>query len=145
MILSKQDTFCEAKTTSTTAAYTDVLDFGKNGDDVMRNLSWLLLVTAAAAKSTLTVTWETSDYESFTDAGGSASKTDLWSETIATASLVKGGFPVKDAPLPKGLKRYNRLKLQATSTAGEGETPTYASISSYIYSGRDEGQPFVGL
>lgn len=145
MILSKQDTFCEAKTTSNTASYTDVLDFGNNGDDVMRCLSWLLLVTSAATKATLTVTWETSDHESFADASGRESKTDLWSRTIATDDLVKGGFPVKDAPLPKGLKRYNRLKLQATSTAGGGETPAYPGVSSYIYSGRDEGQPFVGL
>jgi len=136
MELSKEDTFCEAQQTSTSAtASTNVLDFNKHGDDVMGRLFWSLFVAAVTGTvdKALTVVWETSDTEDFSSA------TTLSTRSIAAASLTAGAYPVKNEPLPKGLKRYNRLKF----TSGASST-YYPKVTAFIHDGRDEGTPVTG-
>lgn len=136
MNLSKQDTFCESQQTSTTAtASTNVLDFGKHGDDIFQGLFWSIFVAAVTGTvdKDLTVDWETSDAENF------GSSTTVWSKTLAKAGLTAGAYPVKNEPLPKGLKRYNRLKF----TSGASST-YYPKVTAFLHPGRDEGTPYKG-
>ena len=143
MQLSKEDMFCEGQQTATTAAAsTNVLDFGKHGDDVLNKLFWSLFVAAVTGvvDKTLTVAWETSDYEGFVDGSNNASATTVFSKTIAATDLVAGAYPIRNEALPKGLKRYNRLKF----TSGASST-YYPKVTAFVHDGRDEGTPFKGL
>lgn len=134
MNLSKQDIFCEAQQTSATAAAsTNVLDFNAHGDDIYQNLFWSVYVDAATNGSALTVVWQTSDTENF------SSVTSAFTKTVAATELTKGAYPIKNEPLPKGLKRYNRLQFQ-----GEASKTAYPKVTAFLHTGRDEGTPFVG-
>ena len=138
MQLSKEDMFCEAlQPTGTTAKYTDTLDFHKHGDDILGKLFWSLYVDAASTGADLTVVWQTRDAPFADDADTDA--TALATSVIAAASLTAGAYPIKNEYLPKGLKRYNRLKL----TCGSGTT--YPKVTAFLHDGRDEGTPFKGL
>ena len=137
MELSKEDMFCEAQQASTTpTASTNVLDFHKHGDDILNKLFWSVVVVGVtgAVDKALTVEWETSDAENF------GSSTTLVSKTVAAANLTAGAYPIRNEPLPKGLKRYNRLKL----TSG-AESTYYPKVTAFLHSGRDEGTPFTGV
>ena len=105
-------------------AYTDVLDWGTDGnelgsirgeghhhDDVMRLLSWFVWAVTACT-GTLTVTWQTSDDKEF----GAGNVDEIAERTVGAAEIAKGTYLVNGDPLPKGLKRYQRLKV--TSNAG---------------------------
>ena len=159
MILSKLDMFCWKKPMGSSAGtvYTDALDFGTggnadlepsgvvfktaghHGDDVLRALSFSLWVAVAAADTSLTVTWETSDNEPTAGTANSdASKADLRTWSLTAAQLAKGEFPIKAEALPNGLKRYNRLKI--TTTAGSDTdvaTKVFPTLSAFIHDGRD--------
>ena len=134
MELSKEDMFSESQQTAASAtASTNVLDFHKHGDDVLNMLYWSVLVTAATNGSALTIAWETSDTEAFSSA------TTLWTKTVAATGLTLGAEPVKNEALPKGLKRYNRLKY-----TGEASKTAYPKVTAFIHAGRDEGTPYRG-
>lgn len=138
MQLSKQDMFCEAvQPSGTTAKYTDTLDFGKHGDDILNKLFWSLFVAGASNGVSLTVVWQTRD-EPFADAADTGATT-LFTSTIAAASLTAGAYPIRNESLPKGLKRYNRLKLTCSSGT------TNPKVTAFLHDGRDEGTPFTGL
>ena len=105
-------------------AYTDVLDWGTDGnelgtirgegdhgDDVMRLLSWFVWAVTACA-GTLTVTWQTSDDPEF----GAGNVDAIVERTVGAAEITKGTYLVNGDPLPRGLKRDQRLKV--TSNAG---------------------------
>ena len=136
MDLSKQDMFCEGQQldgTTLTAASTNVLDFSKHGDDILYRLFWSLFVDAATNGSALTVQWYTSDAENF------SSETKLFEKSIAKELLTQGAYPIKDEPLPKGLKRYNRLKFTT-----EASKTAYPKVTAFLHSGRDAGTPYKG-
>ena len=139
MQLSKHDMFCENMSTSSAAkASENVIDFGAHGDDILGKLFWSLFVDsisddADAADKDFTVIWETSDSEGF------GSDTDLFTKTIPAASVVKGAYLVKNEPLPKGLKRYNRLKFS------ESTGTKCPNVTAFVHDARDEGTPFQGL
>lgn len=133
MDLSKQDNFCEDQQTSATAAAsTNVLDFHANGDDIMFRLFWNVLVTKATNGSALSISWETSDSESF------VSYDTIFAKTVPAAALALGDWAVKDEPLPQGLKRFNRLKFQ-----GEASKSGYPKVTAFLTTGRNKGQPFT--
>ena len=136
MNLSKEDTFCESMTcTADAKASTNVLDFGKHGDDVFGNLFWSVLaasVTGTVDKDVV-VEWETSDTEAFSSAA------TLEQKTIDKSLVTAGAWLVKNAPLPKGLKRYNRLKFSESSGT------YFPVVSAFVHDGRDEGTPFKGV
>ena len=141
MNLSKEDTFCEAMTCTAAAKASDnVLDFHAHGDDVMNSLFWSVFVNdiTDTVDKDVVVKWETSDYETFLDGSGNASSTELFALTVDKANVVKGAYLIKNAPLPKGLKRYNRLSF-TESTGTE-----FPIVTAFLHSGRDEGTPFVG-
>ena len=136
MNLSREDMFCEAQQTTTTAAASaNALDFHAHGDDVMGGLYWSVHVagTTGTVDKALTVAWETSDAADF----GTAST--VWSKAVPASELASGSYPVRNEPLPKGLKRYNRLKF----TSGASST-AYPKVTAFIHAGRDEGTPFRG-
>lgn len=157
MQLDSKSIFCWKTQTSTTAAYTDALDFGTDGnalfetkntkktkgvhgDDILFSLFWILWASTTAADSSITVVWETSDNEPTANTENSdASKVEVLTKTFAAAQLVAGAYLVQNEPLPKGLKRYNRLKI--TGTAGSDSsvsTKVYPKVSAFIVDGRDE-------
>ena len=136
MQLSKQDMFCEAQqpTANTTTVSTDVLDFGKHGDDILGKLFWSLFVAAASTGVTLQAKWFTSDTEDF------SSESEVFATSVRAADdLAAGTYLVRNEPLPKGLKRYNRLKF----VCGDGTTAP--KVTAFLHDGRDEGTPFTGL
>ena len=137
MLLSKEDMFCEAQATSTTAtASTNVLDFHKHGDDILHNLFWSVWVRSVSGTvdKDLTITWETCAAEAF----ASNVKT-LATVVVAKADAVAGAFVVKNAALPKGLLRYNRLKF--TETSGT----KFPDVTAFVHTDRVEGQPVTGV
>lgn len=132
MILSKEDMFSEAQSCATTTATVseNALDFHAHGGDVMGNLFWSVVPSAAIASIGVTVAWETSDAEDFSVA-----------ETVftKTTGAVAAGEPAIDAePVPKGCRRYNRLKY-TLGDATEGN-----AFTAFLHDGRDEGQPYRG-
>lgn len=112
---SKQDMFCEGQqvaTTSTTAS-TNVLDFHAHGDDILNKLFLVVLITVAlVGAGTVTIKWQTCDAEDF----GSGVVETLLTPTALSATDTAGTFAVKNAALPRGLKRYNRLLFTAADT-----------------------------
>lgn len=140
MQLSKEDMFCENLKIGTSASHTadNVLDFHSHGDDILGQLFWSAIVTgidpeAATADEDVTVAWETSDTENF------SSPVTLASVTVDSANVAKGAWLVRNAPLPKGLKRYNRLAIS------EASGTKMAVVTAFVHDGRDEGTPFLGL
>ena len=134
MDLSKEDMFCEEMTcTAAAKVSTNVLDFHNHGDDILRKMSWSVHVPAVtgAVDKDVVVAWETSDTESFAAASVLASK------TIDKSAVVAGAYIVRNEPLPKGLKRYNRLKF--TETSGT----QFPKVTAFLHTGRDEGTPFT--
>ena len=131
MNLSKQDLFHDGTVTAAgansstvgEASAGDILDFGKHGDDVMGNLWWFVHVDKAGA---VKATWKTSD------------NSDMSSSTTvheATRTATADSYPFRNEPLPKGLKRYNRLEV-ATGVA--------SVVTAGLTAGRDEGVPYKG-
>lgn len=126
MNLSKEDLFHDGtQTEAATAANGETLDFNRHGDDVMGKLWWFVHTNTAG---NITVVWQTSDNADMSGA------VDVVTKTVANAAA--GSYPVKNEPLPKGLKRYNRLKVT---------TAAAAKITAGLICGRDEGVPFKGL
>lgn len=130
MQLSKEDLFHDGTTTAAgssgavgAASNGDVLDFHAHGDDVMGKLWWFVHTDKAGA---VKATWETSDNENMSGATTLVEK---------TATATADSYPFKNEPLPKGLKRYNRLKV-ATASA--------STVTAGLTTGRDEGVPFKG-
>lgn len=141
MKLSKEDMFCEGMVcTAAAKASTNVLDFHKHGDDVLGKLFFSVHVDAvdsanagaSAVDKDLLVEWETSDAEDF-----GTTKT-LWSKSVAKAGILKGAYIVKDEPLPRGLKRYNRLKFT------EASGTKFPDVTAFVHDGRDAGTPYKG-
>lgn len=130
MILSKEDMFSEAQPCATTAATVseNALDFHAHGGDATGGLFWS--VRPSAAVSGVTVAWETSASEDFSDAKTVFTK---------TTGAVAAGEPAVDAePLPKGCLRYNRLKYTLGAAAAGN------AFTAFLHDGRDEGQPCRG-
>ena len=141
MELDKQCTFCEDLATNQSATAkdsTNVLDFGKHGDDTLRRMSWGVKVTGTASDATCTsdctVAWVTSDSATF--ASGNVT---LFSKAFDDAKVVKGAWLIKDEPLPRGLKRYNKLTF-----TNEASKAGYPDVSAWVYDGRDDGTPYKG-
>ena len=123
MDLSKEDLFFDGKAvTKATATTSDVLDFGKHGDDIQHKLFWFVHTSAAGAT---TIVWQTSD--------NGQTFTALETKNVTAAA---NDYCVKNEVLPKGLKRYNRLSI---TTAADAE------VTAGLITGRDEGVPFTGL
>lgn len=135
MNLSREDMFSEDQklTAATAAVSSNILDFHAHGDDILHLLFWSLWVSAASSGCTLQVDWQTSDTEDF------ASPTTLFSKTFAAAELAKGAYPVMNETLPRGLRRFNRLKYTPSSGT------TAPTVSAFIHDGRVEGQPLKGV
>lgn len=136
MQLSKEDMFCEnMKVEETPKNSTNDLDFGEHGDDVLNKLFWSLHVDSVTdtVDKDVTVAWLTSDSADF------SSYTTLLSLAFDKGVVVKGAYLVKNAPLPKGLKRYSRLVFEEDT----GEEFPY--VTAFVHDGRDEGTPFKGL
>lgn len=141
MILSKEDTFCEGMVcTAAAKASTNVLDFHKHGDDVLGKLFFSVVVDAVDSANAgadpvdkdLLVEWQTSDAENF------GSSDTVFSKTVDKAAVVKGAYIVRNEPLPKGLKRYNRLRFT------EASGTKFPDVTAFIHDGRDEGTPYRG-
>ena len=135
MQLSKQDMFTESTAaTSAGAVSANVLDFHSHGDDVLGKLFWSVYVasTSGTVDKDLVVEWQTSAAENFSTA------TTLATKTVAKAGVVAGAYVVKNEPLPKGLKRYNRLKF--TEASGS----YFPTVMAFVHDGRDEGTPYRG-
>jgi len=136
MKLSKQDMFCEAQSVSktVTAVSTNVLDFGAHGDDILFTLFIVILVvTAMDGDGTFDIVLESCDDAAF----GSGVEDHVLASGLAEADLAAGVFAVKNAPLPKGLKRYQRLSFEPT--LAEGETITTApAFTAFLVDGRQE-------
>ena len=138
MILDELSTFTRGVDTSANSGtnYTDILDWGTSGnsngkgdstdfdpshrtaghhgDDVQRSLSWFARACTAVT-GPVSVTWQTSDDPNF--APGNV--TDL--QTVdSKAEVAKGTFIVNGLPLPRGLKRYQRLNIVATAESKSG-------------------------
>ncbi len=136
MDLSKEDMFAEGQQlngTTLTVASTNVLDFHAHGDDVLNKLFWSLFVDAATNGSALTVQWYTSAAENCDG------EVKIYEKSIAKEGLTAGAYPIKDEALPKGLKRYNRLKFTT-----EASKSGYPKVSAFLHSGRDAGTPYKG-
>lgn len=136
MNLSKEDMFCESmECTAAAKASTNVLDFHKHGDDILHKLFWSVHVPAVTGvvDKDLTVEWQTSDAEGF------ASSTTVFSATVAKERILAGSYAIKNEPLPKGLKRYNRLRFT------EASGTLFPKVTAFLHSGRDEGVPLKGI
>lgn len=136
MQLSKEDMFCEGMACTAAAKASDnVLDFHAHGDDVLNRLFWSVHVdsTDGAVDKNLVVEWQTSDAEGF------ASSETLATVTVDKEEVVAGAYVVRNAPLPKGLKRYNRLRF------AEASGTKFPAVTAFLHDGRDEGVPFTGL
>ena len=118
---SVQDTFCEAlaltngTTEATKTTVSDVLDFGSHGDDILFKLFIVGLCTTAMASqankaSTVTIHWQTSDAEAMSN----PVNTLLTPTALGDADLAANSFTLKNLPLPRDLKRYNRLLFTIT-------------------------------
>ena len=114
-------------------AYTDVLDWGTDGnelgtipgeghhgDDVMRLLSWFVWAVTSCA-GTLTVTWQTSDDPEF----GAGNVDEIAERTVGAAEIAKGKYLVNGDPIPKGLKRYQRLKVTSNASDPSGKVGAF--------------------
>lgn len=137
MNLSKEDMFCESMAcTAAAKASTNVLDFHNHGDDILHKLFWSVWAgsVSGTVDKDLVVAWETCDTEGFS----SGVKT-LATLTIDKSKCVANAYLVKNETLPKGLKRYNRLKF--TETGGT----YFPTVTAFLHSGRDEGVPFKGI
>lgn len=114
MKLSKQDLFSDGQTLGTTVAdhaSTNTLDWAKHGDDDARALTVFAKCDTKGTfgtSGTLTVQFQTS-------ANNSDWTTLLTTDGLTTSTLAAGDF-VLNAPLPSGLKRYNRM-LYSVGTA----------------------------
>jgi len=136
MILSKEDMFCDGQqiaATGTTVSES-VLDFHSQGDDLLFLLFLVVLVTGAmAGDGTLAIVFQSCAAEGF----GSNVKEVTLASGLAAADLTKGTFAVKNASLPKGLLRYNRIAFKLTLAQGETVT-TAPKFSAFIVDGRTE-------
>ena len=114
-------------------AYTDVLDWGTDGnelgtikgeghhgDDVMRLLSWFVWAVTACT-GTLTVVWQTSDDKEF----GAGNVDEIAERTVGAAEIAKGKYLVNGDPIPKGLKRYQRLKILSNASDPSGKVGAF--------------------
>ena len=114
-------------------AYTDVLDWGTDGnelgtikgeghhgDDVMRLLSWFVWAVTYCT-GTLTVTWQTSDDPEF----GAGNVEEIAERTVGAAEIAKGKYLVNGDPIPKGLKRYQRLKILSNANDPSGKVGAF--------------------
>ena len=136
MNLSKEDLFHDGTQTAAgsngalgTAAKGEVLDFNRHGDDVMNDLFWFVHTDTAGD---VKVVWKTADD---LDADGDLDDAQTAYENTVEGAAA-GSYPVKNEPLPKGLKRYNQLEVQTSAAA---------KITAGLICGRDEGVPFKGL
>lgn len=138
MHLSKQDCFGEGMTVTNTAntakASTNVLDFNRHGDDILGKLSLVVQCTKAGTGETasLTISWQTCAAEGF----GSGVKTyNLTPVALGADDLAKGAFVVRNLPVPRDLRRFNRLVF----VNGESEEfETGPVVNGFLVDGRDE-------
>ena len=138
MKLSKQDLFSDGQTLPTTQddhPSTDTLDWGAKKDDHSRFLTLFAKCDAKGtfgAGGTLTLKFQTS-------ANNSDWETLLESADETTDTLSAGKF-VLNAPLPTGIKRYNRVLY----TIGTANFTAAAKFTAGIVRGLVD-QKFAGL
>ena len=114
MILDELNVFGRAIVPTEQGKESDILDWGTSGnalgtkvgaghhgDDTLRGLSWHAQVMKPST-APLTVAWETADNPNFSD------KVLLVTKTL-TGTPAAGDKIVDGEPLPKGLKRYQRI------------------------------------
>lgn len=112
MLLSRQDMFSNAQAitgTQNAVSYSDVLDWGANGDDIDNELRLFVhnSVAGVGAGASLTIAWETS--------ADNVTFVSLKSYTaIAVANLTADTYLLAREVLPTGLLRYNRLSYTVT-------------------------------
>lgn len=129
---SNQDKFCEGQQIA--AADTTVsehkLDFHQHGDDILNKLFLVILITVAlVGEGNVTIKWQTSDDEAF----GSGVTETLLTPTALSAADTAGTWAVKNACLPRGLKRYQRLIFTASGTI-----TTAPAFTAYVVDARVE-------
>ena len=139
MLLNKQELFSDAQaipvTLNAATDSTNTLDFRSHGDDIDKELRWFVLLTdtaTSAGNATLQITWQTS-------ANNSDWETLLESADETTDTLSAGKF-VLNAPLPTGIKRYNRMLY----TIGTANFTVAAKFTAGIVRGLVD-QKFAGL
>lgn len=137
MNLTNHDKFCEGQQIATTGntASTHVLDFHSHGDDINNKLFLVVLAVAAlAGDGAVSIKWQTCALEGF---GSGVVETLLTPTALGVAGTAPGTWVVKNAPLPRDLKRYNRLLFSVTLAEGE-EMTTAPTFSAYITDNRVE-------
>ncbi len=138
MKLSKQDLFSDGQTLPTTQgdhASDDTLDWGAHKDDHSRFLTLFAKCDAKGtfgASGTLTLKFQTS-------ANNSDWET-LLESAAETADTLSAGKFVLNAPLPTGIKRYNRMLY----TIGTANFTVAAKFTAGIVRGLVD-QKFAGL
>jgi len=133
MLLSKEDMFGNKVAdgaVGTPVVFPNTMDWRNHGEDIYFRLFLCVQCMTAAASggaSTVSFTWETSDDET------------NWTAiqvfgSFGLSELTKGAFLVKNSALPRGLKRYQRLKA---TTAGAAFT-TAPEFFAFLVDGREE-------
>lgn len=118
MLPDKENQFSDAQAVTATAVSTNVVDFGTSkGDPAFGTPKPLVVqvVQAFAGATSVAVEFETSDTENF------ASAKTLASSGAVVAADLKAGYKFSMNVLPKGCKRYNRLKYVVVGTATAGK------------------------
>jgi hypothetical protein len=151
MRLSNQDTFCTALAltsgengTASVTTYTDILDFGSHGSDILKKLFLVgictqALVSAASYASTVAIYWQTSAAEAMSN----PVETLLTPSALTDAGLTLNKVVLNNMVLPSGtsLLRYNRLKFVLTPGDNSG-TETYPTtvpkFTAFITDNREE-------
>lgn len=147
MLISKEDLFCWMQQLEVTAedeaASENVLDFGKHGADILNRLALVVRseVDAVAGVddsgdedeySALAIAWQTCDLEDFSDGVVTIPVTTT---ALGEDELSENEYVVKNMPLPRGLKRYNRLSFVNNDVAWDEDAPV---VSAFLVDGRTE-------
>ena len=148
---SNQDTFCEnlaltngADGTATVTTYTDILDFGSHGSDLLKKLFLVgfctqAMVSVASYASTVAIYWQTSAAEAMSN----AVETLLTPSALSDAGLTLNKVVLNNLVLPSGtsLLRYNRLKFVLTpgqNSSTEEYPTTVPKFTAFITDNREE-------
>lgn len=123
MITDKLLAFADKKAITTTAD-SDVIDFGKGGDEIARTMNIVCQIddpgnvtpTAASVSATLKGS-----------ADGSSWDTVVTFPAVTVENMAKGKRVVEFAKLPLGIAKYSRLKLAMTVSSGPLVGATYSA------------------
>ena len=120
MILDAQNIFSTSQALTATAASTDTIDLGANGDLGRANMRFRASVaTAFASGTSVQVILQTDDNSAFSSAVA------LYTgPAIAVASLTAGAV-IADIPLPSTTERYLRVNYVVVGTPSAGAVDAF--------------------